>query len=66
MHWTEDCICSQSTIKAIEFFNINNSRVELRCRRCKGLMGWWDVPQNTRKIIPFKRECSEEERLAMR
>jgi hypothetical protein len=51
--------------KLIEF-DLSNSRVELRCRSCNGLVGWWDVPSGVKKIMPFKRMWSEEERLAMR
>ena len=50
----------------IEFFKISDSRTELRCSRCHGLMGWWDEPSRTKKIMPFKRAWSEEECLAMR
>ena len=53
--------------RTIEFFKISDSRTELRCSRCKGLMGWWDEgPSRTKKIMPFKRGWSEEECLAMR
>ncbi|MDQ4073016.1 MAG: hypothetical protein M3162_01790 [Thermoproteota archaeon] len=52
--------------KTIEFFKISNSRTELRCSRCHGLMGWWDEPPRTRKITPCKREWSHEECLALR
>ena len=45
---------------------ISDSRIGLRCGRCKGLMGWWDAPPRTRKILPFKRAWSEEECLVMR
>jgi hypothetical protein len=67
MHWTEDCICNRNMInsKLIEF-DLSNSRVELRCRSCNGLVGWWDVPSGVKKIMPFKRMWSEEECLAMR
>jgi hypothetical protein len=68
LHWTEDCTCNRSLTdsKTIEFFRISNSRVELRCSRCHGLMGWWDELPRTKKIMPFKREWSKEECLAMR
>ena len=47
MHWTEDCICSRwmTKSKTIGFFKISDSRTELRCSRCHGLMGWWDGPR---------------------
>jgi hypothetical protein len=68
MHWTEDCICNRSLakFKTTEFFEISNSRVELRCSKCKGLMGLWDESSQARKIMPFKRAWNEEECLAMR
>jgi hypothetical protein len=52
--------------KIIEFVKISASRTQLRCGRCHGLMGWWDEPPKTKKIMPFKRAWSEEECLAMR
>ena len=39
----------------LEFFKINDLRTGLRCGRCKGLVGWWDNPRHTKKIMPFKR-----------
>lgn len=68
LHWTEDCICSRwiTESKTLEFYKISSSRTELRCSRCKGLIGWWDEPPRTKKIMPFKRAWSEEECLAMR
>jgi len=50
----------------MEFFKISDSRIELRCSRCHGLMGWWDEQPRTKKIMPWKRAWSEEECLAMR
>ncbi|HXW11209.1 MAG TPA: hypothetical protein VD694_00505 [Nitrososphaeraceae archaeon] len=41
------------------------SRIELECTKCKGIVNWWEKPVHTRKIIPFKRKWSDEERLAM-
>ena len=49
----------------LEFFMISDSRTGLRCGRCKGLVGWWDTPRHTKKIMPFKRAWSEAECLAM-
>lgn len=68
LHWTENCTCSRrlSGSKQIGFVKISDSRTELRCGRCRGLIGWWDEQPRTRKIMPFKRAWSEEERLAMR
>jgi hypothetical protein len=68
LHWTEDCTCSRRLpdCTPVEFFKISNSRTELRCGRCHGLMGWYDESPRTKKIMPFKRAWSEEECLAMR
>ena len=48
------------------FAALNASRTELRCSRCHGLIGWWDEPPRTKKIMPFMRAWSNEECLAMR
>jgi hypothetical protein len=67
LSWAGDCICNTGmTNSKIEFFIINNSRVELRCKRCKGLVSWWNISARTKKIMTFKRAWSEEECLAMR
>jgi hypothetical protein len=68
MHWTDNCICSRwmTNSKTIDFFKISDSRTELRCSRCRGLMGWWDEPSRAKKIMPLKRTWNEEECLAMR
>jgi hypothetical protein len=66
MSWTEEwCICNRgmTSSKAIEF-KINGSRIELRCKTCTGLVGWWHG--RTKKIMPFKRIWSDEECQAMR
>jgi hypothetical protein len=68
MHWTDGCICNRSTTdyKLTEFFKKSGSRLELRCSKCNGLMGWWDEPSHAKKIMPSKREWSEDECMAMR
>jgi hypothetical protein len=68
LHWTEDCTCNRWTVnsKMVEFVKISDSRTELRCSRCHGLIGWWDEPSHVKKIIPLKRAWTEEECLAMR
>ncbi len=45
---------------------ISDLRTGLRCGRCKGLVGWWDNPPHTKKIMPFKRAWSEAECLAIK
>ncbi|HEY0580421.1 MAG TPA: hypothetical protein VGC75_06910 [Candidatus Nitrosocosmicus sp.] len=52
--------------KTIEFFKISDSRTEIRCSRCHGLIGWWDEPSRVRKIMPSKREWTTNECLDMR
>jgi hypothetical protein len=52
-----------SDTNAVEFIIIR-SRIELRCNICNGMIGWWDDP--TKKIMPYRREWSLEECLAMR
>jgi hypothetical protein len=58
------CTCDRETsdTNAVEFIIIR-SRIELRCNICNGMVGWWDDP--TKKIIPYRREWSHEECLAM-
>ena len=69
MRWIKNCDCNRwefGSSKTIEFFKISESRTELRCSRCKGLMGWWDEPSKAKKIVPVKREWSYEERLSLK
>jgi hypothetical protein len=40
---------------------INDSRIELRCRKCNRMADWWHV-----FFIPLRQTWSEEERKAMR
>ena len=66
MRWTEEeCSCNHGIInfRAIRFM-INGSRIELRCRKCNHMVGWWHI--FTERIMPLKRTWSEEERKAMR
>lgn len=69
MRWIKNCDCNRwefDSSKTIEFFKISQSRTEIRCIRCKGLMGWWDEPSKAKKIVPVKREWSYEERLSLK
>ena len=60
------CICKTANKKIVEF-EINDYRIELRCSTCKGLIKWWDESERMKNVVvPFKREWSEEECLAMR
>ena len=45
-------------LRSVEFM-INGSRIELRCRKCNSMVGWWHI--FTDKIMPVKRARSEEE-----
>ncbi|HZA68543.1 MAG TPA: hypothetical protein VE548_02510 [Nitrososphaeraceae archaeon] len=53
----DDCTCDRWTVnsKTVEL-KISDSRTELRCSRCHGLIGWWDEPPRTKKIMPFKQQ----------
>lgn len=61
MKFNNDCICDRRKQKNIEPYKISETRTELRCRDCKGLMGWWDEPPKTKKIIVPKRDWTEDE-----
>ena len=65
MRRNKECDCRRgiTNYKSVEFV-INDSKLELRCIICDGLIGWWNGP--TKKIVPLKRQWSEDECLAMR
>ncbi len=65
MERTEECTCDcmMTGVCATEFVIIG-TRIELRCKNCNGLIGWWK--DLTKREVPFKRTWSHEERLAMR
>ena len=52
MQWTKECICNagKPNFDAIEF-STNNSRIELVCGKCHGVICWW--PISTEQIAPF-------------
>jgi hypothetical protein len=67
MRWTEDeeCNCNRGIINFRSIrFTINSSRIELRCRKCNQMVGWWYI--YTEKIMPLRQTWSEEERKAIR
>ena len=65
MRRTKECNCNHGIFDfSLVEFMVNNSRIELRCRKCNGIVGWWDA--QCTKIMPNKRVWSEEECLAMR
>jgi hypothetical protein len=65
MPHNKECSCSQgmTNSNAMELV-IKNSSMELRCRRCKGIFGWWIG--STKKLRPIRRSWSEEESSEMR
>jgi hypothetical protein len=66
MRRTKECSCNHGIFDfSLVEFMVNKSRIELRCRKCNGIIGWWDE-QGTKKIMPIKRVWSEEECLTMR
>ena len=44
MQWTRECICNSGkpNFDAIEF-GTNNSRIELVCGKCHGIICWWHI-----------------------
>ena len=50
LEWTKECTCNsgQPSFEAIEF-NTNNSRMEIICGSCDGVICWW--PINTEQIV---------------
>jgi hypothetical protein len=61
----KECTCDRemSDVDTIEFI-IVGSRIELQCKKCIGIIGWWD--DSAKKVLPSRRALSQEERLAMR
>jgi hypothetical protein len=68
MRWAEkeeECNCNHGIINFRSIrFTINGSRMELRCRKCNQMVGWWHI--FTEKVMPLRQTWSEEERKAMR
>jgi hypothetical protein len=64
-HRYRDCNCNHkiTDFDLIEF-KINDSRIDLQCIECNGLMGWWH--RHSEKIMPLKRKWSQLEREEMR
>ncbi|MGE5661127.1 MAG: hypothetical protein ACM3X1_02660 [Ignavibacteriales bacterium] len=67
MRQIKECDCSPGTtsLRSVKI-NIIGSRIELECTKCNGVVDWWEEPAHNRKIMPFKRMWSDEERSAMR
>jgi hypothetical protein len=52
MQWTKECTCNagKTNYDAIEF-STNNSRIQLVCGICQGVICWW--PISTEQIVPL-------------
>lgn len=61
IQFNEDCICDRRKFKGITPVKITETRTELRCVDCHGLIGWWDEVPKTKKLIPPKRDWTEKE-----
>lgn len=61
IQFTNDCICDRHKTRIVEPVKITDTRTELRCADCKGLMGWWDDEPKTKKLIPPKRKWTKKE-----
>jgi hypothetical protein len=57
------CDAGTTNSNAMEFV-ITGLRIELRCRKCNGLIRWWN--EDTKTITPFRRVWSDEECISMR
>lgn len=61
---SKKCSCTQGMTNSNTMdLVIEGSSMELRCRRCNGIFGWWIG--STKKIRPIRRSWSEEERSEM-
>ncbi|MGH9924424.1 MAG: hypothetical protein ACRD5B_03510 [Nitrososphaeraceae archaeon] len=65
MALTKECSCDggMTNSNAMEFV-ITGLRIELRCRKCNGMIRWWD--EDSKKITPFRHSWSDEECYALR
>jgi hypothetical protein len=63
MPLTKECICDRTNSNTAEFMIIG-SRIELRCRKCNGVIRWWN--EDNKKNIPLRRAWSDEECSTMR
>jgi hypothetical protein len=60
MSRTKKCSCDwQITNSNAMEFVIVDLRIELRCRKCNGMVRWWN--EDTKKIVSSRRAWSEEE-----
>jgi hypothetical protein len=65
MSRTKECSCNQGmTNSNTKEFVINDSMIELRRRKCNGVVRWWN--EDDKKITPSRRVWSEEECSSMR
>jgi hypothetical protein len=65
MRRNKKCDCNRGVTKFKHVkLKIIGSVVELKCTKCKNLIGWWYI--QAEKIMPIKRIWSKKESLAMR
>jgi hypothetical protein len=65
MRRSKKCDCNRGVIKFKHIKpKLNGSVIELKCTKCKKLIGWWHT--QAEKIMPIKRTWSKKECLAMR
>jgi len=51
LQWAEECVCNsgKTNFDAIQF-STSNSRIEIVCGKCHGVICWW--PISTEQIVP--------------
>jgi hypothetical protein len=66
MRQIKEFYCSPrvTSLKSVKF-EIIDSKIELKCTICNGIVGCWDEPVHIERM-PFKRKWSEEECRDMR
>jgi hypothetical protein len=64
LQWIEECACNsgKTNFEAIEF-STNNSRMELVCGKCHGVICWWHL--STEQIEPFDELRTKEKSLTI-
>jgi hypothetical protein len=64
LEWTKVCICNSGkpNFDATEF-STNNSRIQLVCGKCHGVICWW--PISTDQIIALDESRTKEKSLTI-
>lgn len=59
MQWTKECKCNsgKTNFDAIEF-STNNSRIEILCGKCHGVICWWPISIQ-HIVLPGERVTKE-------